>query len=184
MKISKLKIEDEKLYHVENYKDFNLNIEDFYSEQQDILTRIYDISEIRMGWEVGRFAIYKSNLKPELILNPFNLFAYWTHGSVKYHSISTIIFIKILVRDDIRHELPILVLDLIKQQFALIRIINSLPYEIVSIDNETIKLVEKYRDNRFCSYNNFEYKLSLLAWYSFESIEDANKLYFETNNVT
>lgn len=76
MSINKLKFEDEKLHHVENYKELNLNIEDFNSDQQDILTRVYDISEIRMGWEVGRFAIYTRIPNSELILNPSKLLAY------------------------------------------------------------------------------------------------------------
>lgn len=34
---------------------------------------LYDIAEVRMGWEIGRLAIYQNKKHPRLVLNAKNL---------------------------------------------------------------------------------------------------------------
>jgi len=64
----------------------------------------------------------------------------------------------------------------------MIKIINSLPYGIEETTFNLFKLIEKYKDSRFESYNGKTIDTTKLEWQPMNHIEEINKIYFDKAN--
>lgn len=173
------KINIDKLIHPDKtFANYNFDYKIFESKNSNLGLLLYDIAEVRMGWEVGRLAIYQNKRKPQLIFNARNLLCFYTSDTIQFNENESLIFLKIFIRNDSSVEIPFLVLNLENNMFSIIRVINSLPYRIEQTQSNEFILVEKYKDDRFESYNGKIIDINELDWFSINKIEEINKIYF------
>jgi hypothetical protein len=173
------KINIDKLIHTDKtFANYNFDYKIFESKNSNLGLLLYDIAEVRMGWEVGRLAIYQNKKKPQLILNARNLLCFYTSDTIQFNENESLIFLKIFIRNDSSVEIPFLVLNLKNNMFSIIKVISSLPYRIEETQSNEFILVEKYKDDRFESYNGKIIDINALDWFSINKIEEINKIYF------
>lgn len=173
------KINIDKLIHPDKtFSNYNFDYKIFESKNSNLGLLLYDIAEVRMGWEVGRLAIYQNKKKPHLILNVRNLLCFYTSDTIQFNENESLIFLKVFIRNNSSVEIPFLVLNLKNNMFSIIRVINSIPYRIEETQSNEFILVEKYKDDRFESYNGKIIDINELDWFSINKIEEINKIYF------
>lgn len=148
------------------------------SESGNLGLLLYDIAEIRMGWEICRLAIYENKANPKLIFNSKNLLCFYANDTIQIDKNESLIFLKVFISDKNKIEVPFLVLNLKDKIFSAIKIINSLPYKIQEVKLNEYKLIENYKDKRFESYDGRIIKTNELSWMHLNKIEEVKELYF------
>ena len=138
---------------------------------------LYSITEIRMGWDVGRFALFTDRERPRLIENPEGFLCCHTDDSVIWLSNELFATRKLYYDSSTRKSnIPFTLVDLARNEYSFIPQVNSYPYGLV-FDGATVKLVERRRDPRFPSRDGERHKLQDLPWYRLSQLEDFDKHY-------
>lgn len=173
------KINIDKLIHTDKtFANYNFDYKIFESKSSNLGLLLYDIAEVRMGWEVGRLAIYQNKKRQQLILNARNLLCFYTSDTIQFNENESLIFLKVFIINDSSVEIPFLVLNLKDNMFSIIKVINSLPYSIEETQSNEFIFVEKYKDDRFEPYNGKTIDINGLDWFSINKIEKINEIYF------
>jgi len=181
--IEEWKIDLDKLIHPnKEFVNYDFGNRGFETKNSNLGLILYDIAEIRMGWEVGRLAIFENKVKPKLIFNSKNLLCFNTSDTIQFNEKENLIFLKAFISSGNKIEIPFLILNLKYEIFSIIKIINSLPYRIEETTSNLFKLIEKYKDNRFESYNGKTIDISKLNWLPMNNIEEINKIHFDKTN--
>lgn len=174
------KIDIDKLIHSDKkFIKYDFGFRGVETKNSNLGLILYDIAEIRMGWEVGRLAIFENKTKPKLIFNSKNLLCFNTSDTIQFNEKENLIFLKVFISSDNRIEIPFLILNLKEELFSIIKITNSLPYGIEEITFNLFKFIEKYKDSRFESYNDKTIDITKLEWQPINHIEEINKIYFD-----
>lgn len=183
--IEEWKIDIDKLIHpAKNFVNYDFGYRGFENKSSNLALILYDIAEIRMGWEVGRLAIFENKTRPKLIFNSKNLLCFNTSDTIQFSKKEDLIFLKAFISEDNRIEVPFLILNLKDELFSIIKLINSLPYKIEETTSNLFKLIEKYKDNRFESYNGKTIDISKLDWLPMNNIEEINRIYFDKQTAS
>jgi len=107
------KIDIDKLIHPDKkFVNYDFGYRGVEAKNSNLGLILYDIAEIRMGWEVGRLAIFENKTKPKLIFNSKNLLCFNTSDTIQFNEKENFIFLKVFISSDNRVEIPFLILNL------------------------------------------------------------------------
>ncbi len=155
-----------------------LSDELYASPLNNLAALIYSIAEVRMGWEVGRFALFQNKNKPACVLNPDGFLCFATTDTVTWFS-ENVLALKTYVYpgDSMKLALPFTILDLTQSRFSFIRINNSLPYSII-LESDGFKLKQNSDDPAFPSVDGREFEFSTLMWHPNKLLSNYVTCYF------
>lgn len=143
----------------------------FPSPDGTLAVVLYSIAEIRMGWEVGMVALFMDRDNPQLILNPEHFLCCSTKDSIIWLS-SDLFAVKKFYYDSTTNKcnIPFALIDLANKKYSFVPLANSYPYCLL-YDQSGVRLVERYRDNRFPSHDEEFHAIDELVWFDLSEID-------------
>ncbi len=140
---------------------------------------IYSVAEVRMGWYLGRIALFTNKSSPELIVSPDSVFANGYNSHCFYSSDSMLLFVNISIRLESQNNIyiPILMIDLRLRKYSVIPLVNGFNYSVEEVECNKFKLVENYRDQRFESYNGLTINPEEFNWYELNRLDEVRELF-------
>ncbi len=133
---------------------------------------LHTITEIRMGWDVGIFALFANRANPKPILTPVSFRCCHTEDAVIWLT-DNMFAVKKHCYDSVKDKLsvPFALIDLAQGRYSFIRLTNSYSYGL-SFDGANFRLIERRRDTRFASHNDEFRGIAALPWYDLTQLED------------
>ncbi len=161
-----------------NESQISYQSDSIYPSPDDLHAAVlYEIEEIRMGWYVGNFAIFKNRDQPQLLLAPTNFRCCFEDHGVRWLS-NELLAAKKFYYDSAAHRInvPFVLIDLARRRYSFLPIINSYPY-LLSLQDGNIRLMEMKRDERFPSQDGEEHVLASLPWFDLDDLNQFDRRY-------
>jgi hypothetical protein len=131
-----------------------------------------------VAWSVGLLAVYTNKLSPELVLCPKDFLCAASEDTAFISKNEALIFIKKYVQlNRNRFEVPYCVIDLNEKKFTFIRMANATSYSVEELAPKKFKLIEKYKNEGYESFNGKIIDLDDREWFGIKELDRFNKVY-------
>lgn len=158
-------IEIDKLEGPDRNKWAWLTDEIYINEDQTIACLVYSIAETSMGSYSGKLAIFMDKENPRLVFDTSRIICFGMKEHVVYFDGGRKVVVRTKIYDSRTNKVytPFLVIDIQANLFSYIPITNGCHYKLKIIDDDSIQLIEQYKDSNLPSMDKSIISIKVLS---------------------